>query len=404
MIKHLESAAEAAVIDALRPSAKASPVSGIVEVFNYGRTREGLIPMWAGEGDTPTPPEIYEAAVQALRDGETFYTYQLGIPPLREALASYFTGLYGRDFVPEEFFLTCGGMQAIQLAFQLTLGPGDEAIILSPAWPNFAGGALVQNANVKYVALDHSAAGWTLDLDRLFDAVTDKTRVLVINSPANPSGWTASQDELQAILDFARKNGLWIIADEIYGRFYYGGGPGALAPSFQTIRAPEDRILFAQTFSKNWAMTGWRMGWLQGPPALGQIVENHIQYNTSGVPTFLQHAGIAAIEGAKDFARGQIARAAEGRDIVCDTLERFENVRFARPMGAFYAFFSIDGHDDSMATALRLVDETNIGLAPGMAFGPGAESFYRICYLRSPEALREAMQRLGRWLEKQNAS
>jgi len=404
MIKPLDSAAEAALIDSLRPSAKASPVSGIVEVFNYGRTREGLIPMWAGEGDTPTPPDIYDAAVKSLQDGETFYTYQLGIPPLREALAGYFAGLYGREFAADEFFVTCGGMQAIQLAFQLTLGPGDEAIILSPAWPNFAGGAMVQNAIVRYVALDHSADGWTLDLDRLFDAVTDKTKVLVINSPANPSGWTATQDELQAILDFARQKGLWIIADEIYGRFYYDGAPGSLAPSFQTIREPEDRILFAQTFSKNWAMTGWRMGWLQGPPALGQIVENHIQYNTSGVAPFMQRAGIAAIEKAGDFAKGQIARAAAGRDIVCDTLERFDNVRFARPSGAFYAFFSIDGHDDSMATALRLVDEANIGLAPGMAFGPGAEKFYRICYLRSPEALGEAMQRLGNWLDKQNAS
>ncbi len=403
MIKHLDQAAQAALIDALRPSAKASPVSGIVEVFNYGRTREGLIPMWAGEGDTPTPPEIYEAAVKSLTDGETFYTYQLGIPPLREALARYFAGLYAREFSPDEFFVTCGGMQAIQLAFQLTLGPGDEAIILSPAWPNFAGGALVQNATVRYVALDHGPDGWQLDLDRLFDSVTQRTRVLVINSPANPSGWTATEAELRAILDFARARGLWIIADEIYGRFYWDGEPGAVAPSFQTIREPEDRILFAQTFSKNWAMTGWRIGWLQGSPVLGQIVENHIQYNTSGVAPFMQRAGIAAIENAENFASGQIARAAAGRDIVCETLSRFDNVRFARPKGAFYAFFSIEGHDDSMATALRLVDEANIGLAPGMAFGPGAESFYRVCYLRSPEALTEAMRRLGDWLSRQNA-
>jgi aspartate/methionine/tyrosine aminotransferase len=151
-------------------------------------------------------------------------------------------------------------------------------------------------------------------------------------------------------------------------------------------------------------MTGWRMGWLQGSPALAQIVENHIQYNTSGVAPFMQRAGIAAIKHAEDFAKGQVDRAAAGREIVCDTLERFENVRFARPKGAFYAFFSIRGQEDSMATALRLVDEANIGLAPGMAFGPGAEGFYRVCYLRSPEALGEAMRRLGDWLEKQNAS
>lgn len=397
-------AQNSALIASLRPSAQASPVSGIVEVFNYGRTREGLIPLWAGEGDTPTPPLIYDAATKSLADGETFYTYQLGIPPLREALAGYFEGLYNRSFSPDEFFVTCGGMQAIQLAMQLTVGAGDEVVLLSPAWPNFAGAAIIQGAQLKYVALDHGEDGWTLDLDRLFDACGPKTKVLVINSPANPSGWTASEAELRAILEFAREKGLWIIADEIYGRFYYDSdGAVGVAPSFQTMRETHDRILFAQTFSKNWAMTGWRIGWLQGPPALGQIVENHIQYNTSGVAPFMQRAGIAAIENAGEFAQGQIDRAAEGRAIICETLDKFANVRFKRPAGAFYAFFSIDGHDDSMATAFRLVDEANIGLAPGVAFGPGAEAFYRVCYLRSPEALREAMQRFGNWLEKQNA-
>ena len=391
------------LIASLRESARSSPISGIVEVFNYGRTREGLIPLWAGEGDMPTPSVISDAAVQALRDGETFYTHQLGIPPLREALAGYFAGLYDRPFDPGEFFITCGGMQAIQIAMQLTLGQGEEALVLSPAWPNFAGGAMTQGGSVRYVPLDFGEAGWTLDLDRLFDACGEKTRVLVINSPANPSGWTASEAELRAILDFARQKGLWIIADEIYGRFFFEGGASTIAPSFQTIREPDDRILFAQTFSKNWAMTGWRMGWLQGPAELGQIVENHIQYNTSGVATFLQHAGIAAIEQGAEFAAGEITRASQGRDIVCSALERFPNVKFRRPAGAFYLFFSIDGHDDSMATALRLVDEANIGLAPGMAFGPGAESFYRVCYLRSPDALTEAMNRLSNWLERQNA-
>lgn len=394
-----------ALIASLRPSAQNSPVSGIVEVFNYGRTREGLIPLWAGEGDTPTPSIISDAATKSLADGETFYTHQLGIPPLREALATYFQGLYGQPFSSDEFWVTNGGMHAIQIAMQLTVAPGDEVVLLSPAWPNFAGAAMIQGASLKYVALDHTEQGWTLDLEKLFAACGPKTKVLVINSPANPSGWTANEVELRAILDFARAKGLWIIADEIYGRFYFdGAGASLVAPSFQTMREPDDRVLFAQTFSKNWAMTGWRMGWLQGPAALDQIVENHIQYNTSGVAPFMQRAGIAALENATEFAQGQVDRAAEGRDIVCSALDKFPNVRFKHPDGAFYAFFSIDGHEDSMATSFRLVDEANIGLAPGMAFGPGAEAFYRICYLRSPEALREAMQRLGHWLEKQNAS
>jgi aspartate/methionine/tyrosine aminotransferase len=207
----------------------------------------------------------------------------------------------------------------------------------------------------------------------------------------------ASREELRAILDFARARGLWIVADEIYGRFHYDGG---IAPGFQSLREPEDRILFVQTFSKNWAMTGWRLGWLQAPHALGQAIENLVQYSTSGVPTFLQPAGVAALTEGEEFARAQIARAEEGRRIVCSALERSPDVRFAWPAGAFYLLFGIEGEASSLDTAFRLVDEANIGLAPGSAFGPEGEGFFRLCYLRSRDQLREAMSRLTEWLDK----
>ncbi|MEO0791186.1 MAG: aminotransferase class I/II-fold pyridoxal phosphate-dependent enzyme, partial [Pseudomonadota bacterium] len=275
------------MLDALTPSARSAPESGIVKVFNYGRTREGLIPLWAGEGDKPTPSFIADAASQALAEGKTFYTYQRGMPEVREALAAYFTSLYGRPFSDEDFFLTCGGMQAIQLAVQLIIGEGDEVVVPAPAWPNFEGAILARGGVVNYVPMQFEQE-WTLDIDRLFDACSPKTRAIFINSPSNPTGWTASEAQLRAILEFARAKGIWIIADEIYGRFFYDD---ALAPSFQTLREPGDRILFVQTFSKNWAMTGWRMGWLQAPTSLGQTIENMIQYNTSGVPTFQQPGG-----------------------------------------------------------------------------------------------------------------
>lgn len=380
---------------ALRPSAQRLPESGIMRVFNYGRTRDGLIPLWAGEGDLPTEELIYRAAVEGLSDGETFYTYQLGIPPLREALATYLQGLYRRSFEPDEFFVTGGGMQAIQLAMQMTAGEGDEVVILSPGWPNFEGAALSQGAVPRFVELQFGADGWQLDVDRLLYACGPKTRAICINSPSNPTGWTASEADLRTILEHARRHGIWIIADEIYGRFHYGDG---LAPSFQTLREEGDRILFAQTFSKNWAMTGWRMGWLQGPKELAQVVENLVQYNTSGVAQFMQRAGVVALEQGGSIAEAQIARAREGREIICAALEPFNNARFAWPAGAFYLLFAIEGHDDSMATALRLVDEANIGVAPGVAFGPGGEGFLRICYLRSPQGLGEAMARFTDWL------
>ena len=394
---------ETAVFKAMRPSAQRLPVSGIIEVFNYGRTREGLIPMWAGEGDTPTPGLICEAASKSLADGETFYTHQLGIPPLREALAAYFANLYPRPFSADEFFVTCGGMHAIQIALQMTAGEGDEVIILSPGWPNFEGAAIAQGAVVKFVELQFGSNGWALDLDRLFDACGPRTRAICINSPANPTGWTASDEELRAILEFTRKHGIWIIADEIYGRFYYPDGLAAwtMAPSFQTLREDTDQILFVQTFSKNWAMTGWRLGWLQGPPQLAQVVENMIQYNTSGVAPFMQRAGVVALEQGEEFAVSQLERARRGREIVCSALQPFNNIRFSWPVGAFYVLFGIEGQTDSMRTALRLIDEANIGLAPGFAFGPGGEGNFRICYLRSEQALGEAMARFAEWLRRQ---
>lgn len=388
-----------ALYEDLTLSAKAAPESGIVKVFNYGRTRQGLIPLWAGEGDTPTPALIHGAATAALESGQTFYTYQRGIPQVRGALASYFAGLYGRPFSMEEFFLTCGGMQAIQLAMQLVVGHGDEVVVPAPAWPNFEGAIISRGGKVRFVPMRLDDSGWQVDLNELFEACTARTRAIVINSPSNPSGWTASDRELRAILDFARQRGLWIIADEIYGRFYYGDGP--VAPSFQTIREEGDRILFVQTFSKMWAMTGWRMGWLQAPAELGQTIENLIQYNTSGVPTFLQASAIAALTRGDEFAQSQIAKAAEGREIVCNALAPYNRVRFSRPAGAFYLLFGIDGETDSLSSALKLVDEANIGLAPGSAFGPGGEGYFRICYLRAPDQLREAMNRLTGWLERQ---
>ncbi len=384
------------LIAALRPSAASLPESRIVTVFNHGRNKPGLIPLWAGEGDLPTPPFIADAASKALLGGDTFYTYQRGLPPLREALAAYHTRHYKRPFSPENFFVTGGGMQAIQLAFQMTVGAGDEVIVPTPSWPNFRGAVETTGAKTVSVPMRLEADGWQLDLDRLFAAVTPRTRAIVINSPANPSGWTASQQDLATILAFTRKHGLWIIADEIYGRFYFGDS--ILAPSLQHLIEPDDRVLFAQTFSKNWAMTGWRIGWLQAPVALGQVIENLVQYNTSGVAPFMQRGAIAALNDGDTFVDGQVARARAGLEIVTKALAPLNSVSYVAPAGAFYAFFGINGMTDSLAAALRIIDEANVGLAPGTAFGDGADPYFRVCFLRSPEQLQDAMQRLSRWI------
>ena len=384
----------------IQPAIRDAAPSGIVEVFDYGRGRQGLIPLWVGEGDLPPPDCVIGAAKASLDRGETFYTAQAGIPALREAIAAYMTRVYGAApgggaFKPESFYATIGGMHAIEIATRLTLGPGDEALIPSPAWPNFVGAIETTGARAIPVPLDREGR-WSLDPERLAASVTPATRVVFTNSPANPTGFIATHEEIAATLEIARGRGLWIVADEIYGRMTYDG---VRAPSFHDVMAPDDKILFVQTLSKNWAMTGFRIGWLEAPPALGPVIENLVQFTTSGVPVFTQRAAIAALAEGEAFLAAQIERCRRSRDILCAGLSATGRVRFFEPEAAFYLFFTIDGFADSRALALRLIDEAGVGAAPGSAFGPGGQGYLRICFARDPVEIAEATRRIVRWLK-----
>ncbi|HKA78644.1 MAG TPA: pyridoxal phosphate-dependent aminotransferase [Xanthobacteraceae bacterium] len=387
-----EAALPESLLARLRRAARDTPESGIVEVMDYGRRQNGVMGLWAGEGDLATPAFITEAAAGALAAGETFYTWQRGIPELRDALARYHTRVYGRDFSAEEFFVTGSGMQAIQITLAMTAGEGDDVIIPTPAWPNAAAAAGITGARPVLVPMNFGNQGWTLDLDRLAAAVSPRTRALVVVSPSNPTGWSASRDDLTALLAIARRHGFWIIADETYARFWYADGPRA--PSFYDVMAADDRVLFINTFSKNWAMTGWRMGWIAAHPALGQKIENLIQYSTSGVAQFMQRAGVVALDRGDDFIAYQVARARRSRDVACDVLARSGRCRFAVPGGAFYLLFAVEGEPDTRRLAFRLIDEAAIGLAPGSAFGPGGEAFLRLCFARDPEQVATAAERI----------
>ncbi len=376
----------------IRLNASAAPSSGIVEVFDYGRNKPGLLPLWVGEGDLPTPDFIAEAASRSLAEGETFYTYQGGLPSLREAIAGYLTQLYARPVASERIFVTSGGMHALQIAVTMIAGAGEEVIVPSPAWPNFIGALTIAGATPREVAMRFGNQGWNLDVEDIARAVTPKTRALVINSPANPTGWTASLDELRALLDLARRHGLWIIADEIYGRFYYDG---FRAPSFRDVMTADDKVMFVQTFSKNWAMTGWRIGWLEAPAELGATIVNLIQYSSSGTAVFTQRAAETAIAGGDAFIAEQVERARTNRDVLLEVFAKEPRFRIASPQGAFYLFFGVEGVSDTRALAFRLVDEANVGLAPGTAFGAGGQGYLRLCYLRKTGDIVEAARRLS---------
>ncbi len=382
----------------LRKEAREAPESGIVAVMNHGRMKEGIIPLWAGEGDLPTPDFIREAGLAALQRGETFYTWQRGIPELREALARYHTRHFGRSFSSDQFLVTGSGMQSIQLAIQAVAGHDDEVLYLSPAWPNFAAAAAIAGARPVAVSLDFGGNGWSFDPSKLEAHRTTATKAIFVNSPSNPTGWTAGKETLSQILAFARKHGLWIIADEIYSLFHYNGGRAA---SFADVMDPEDRIIFVNSFSKNWAMTGWRVGWLAIPPSLAPVFENLIQYSTSGVAQFMQRAAVVALDEGDDFIAMQVDRARKARDMLCGQLLETGRVHLSPPEGAFYLFFSVDGVGDTMKAAMDIVDEANVGLAPGTAFGTGASQFFRVCFNRKFDDIALAADRLSKWIKSQ---
>ncbi|MFT2210797.1 pyridoxal phosphate-dependent aminotransferase [Rhizobium giardinii] len=383
------------ILASLSPRSLAAPESGIVELVNYARGREGLIPLWVGEGDLPTPDFIARATQESLKVGETFYTWQRGIPPLREALVRYYQRHFQKTLAPDNFYVTGSGMQAIKLAIEAVTSPGDDVAFLSPAWPNFAASAELSGARAIAVPLNFEHGKWQLDIAKLEDAITPKTRALFVNTPSNPTGWTASHDDLRAILDLARRNGLWIIADEIYALYHFSDGR---APSFLDIMEDGDRILFVNSFSKNWSMTGWRVGWIVAPAEIGQVLENLIQYSTSGVAQFMQAGAVAALDRGDDFIAENIAKASRSRDLLCDALIATNRVQTLKPDGAIYAFLKIDGVTDARRTALDIVDKTGVGLAPGTAFGEGGALFMRACFLRDPGQIATAAARLAGYI------
>ena len=283
-------------------------------------------------------------------------------------------------------------MQAILLSCQLLLDPGDNIVIVSPIWPNITSATRLVRGEPKYVALDRKPdGGWSLDVQKVFDAVDDRTRAIFVNSPGNPTGWTMTSDEQRALLDFARKRGIWIMADEVYARLIY---TRAVAPSFLEHAGPDDPLIVLNSFSKPWAMTGWRIGWLTHPAALGDQLAKLVQINTSGVPAFLQRGAVAAMEKGDDFVDQMVERCRAGGELVFQRLSANPRVTIARPEAAFYNFFSVDGVDDTMAFCKKLAKEYKVGLAPGEAFAAGGQGNIRLCFASGAERLSKGLDRI----------
>ena len=372
--------------------------SKIREVANAGMGRAGVLPFWFGEPDEVTAAFIRDAAIASINAGETFYSPNLGIAELREALAAYSARLHG-PCSADNIAVTNSGMNALMLCFQALIAPGDRVVAVTPLWPNLVEGPKILGAQVVAVPLAFDRQqGWQLDLEQLLAALTPDTRVLIINSPNNPTGWTLTCAQQQAILDHCRARGIWILADDAYDRLYYGAVPGAAAPSFLDIAASDERVVSANTFSKSWLMTGWRLGWITAPAALLADIGKIIEYNTSCAQVFVQRAGVVALTQGDSVTLGFAARLAHARDFLHRQLAAFEGIEAVAPQGAMYAFFRVRGMTDSLALCKRLVRDHGLGLAPGIAFGPEGEGCVRWCFAAGDAMLAEGVRRLRQGL------
>ena len=403
--------------------------SRIREVANAGIGRDDVLAFWFGESDEVTPEFIRQAAIESLQRGETFYSHNLGLPALRQSVSRYMSALHG-PIGSDRIAITSGGVNALMVAVQALVDAGDEVVAVTPVWPNLTAQPAILGARVRTVPLKAVGGAWSLDLAALLAAVTASTRLLIVNAPNNPTGWCLSRAEQQALIDHCRQTGTWILADEVYERLYYDAGctvnePApdhpkrtaplrgearsassevVCAPSFLDIATPHDRLVVVHSFSKSFLMTGWRLGWMVVPPEMTHHVGKLIEFNTSCASVFTQRAGIAALERTAEVTPRVVAHLRSCRDTLIPLLAAVPGVQVAAPPGGMYAFFRLDGFDDSLTTAKRLVVEAGLGLAPGEAFAPEARGWLRWCFAsRDPQRLVQGVERLRRWLTESGA-
>ncbi|HET7884368.1 MAG TPA: pyridoxal phosphate-dependent aminotransferase [Acetobacteraceae bacterium] len=367
------------------------PGSRILEIARIAFATPDIDFLCFGESDQPSPATAHVAAIRALDAGATRYPDVRGLPELRAAIADYLTGLHAKPVAEERIQITASGMTAVSVALAAVVRPGDRVVLHSPAWPNVGNAARLRGAQVDELPLTALPdGGFRLDLDCL-DATLEGARAFVLNSPNNPTGWTATGNELKAILDIVRRRKVWLIADEVYSRLVYDGA--AAAPSVLDVAEPSDRVLVCNSFSKTWVMTGWRLGWLVVPEGTRDAITELVEVTHSGVAPFIQHAGLAAVHDTEVVERFR-AHCARGRTLTGEALSDLNGVHYVAPDGAFYAFVGVEGLHDSLALAKRLVVDNLVAVAPGIAFGATGEGYLRICFAQSAKRIERALGRL----------
>ncbi len=373
-----------------RRAAELAP-SLIREIAEAGFGLPDVIPLWFGEGCWPSPDIVVEAARRALRDGDHFYPPNSGKPELRSEISDYHRRIYGTDIDVRRVTVTASGMQAVALVAQALVDPGDRAVVLGPIWPNIRETLRISGAVVVDHSLLPTGDRWTLDVERLIDDIGDDARLVYVNSPNNPTGWTMSAEDLDAVVEHCRRRRIWIVADDVYSRLHHGHFH---APNVLTRTEPDELVISLNSFSKAWSMTGWRLGWIIAPAGLEAALAMLTEYNITGPPGFVQAAGVAALRDGEPDVEQLQQRLLPLRSLVRQHLSDVPNIRYFEPDGAFYSFFAVDAMTDSVSTAKQILATRGVGLAPGRAFGPAGEGHLRLCYAQQPETLTTALERL----------
>jgi aminotransferase len=384
---------------ALSERVRSVPPSGIRRFFDILATMTDVISLGVGEPDFDTPRQIVEAGVESLREGRTHYTSNYGTVELRRALAAHLERRYGVAYDPaRELLITVGASEAVDLALRATCDPGDEVILHEPSYVAYVPAIVFAGGRAVHVPTRFED-DFALDPAAVEAAITPRTKALFLGYPCNPTGAVLPpdiQDELAAI---AERHDLLVYSDEIYDRLAYGTYHHR---AFSSLPGMRDRTILMGGFSKAYAMTGWRVGWLAAPgPILEGIVKVH-QYGIMSAPTTAQDAALVALtDGEPDVLR-MLAEYDRRRRLVVDGFNAMGLDTF-EPRGAFYAFPRITSTGlDSETFAQRLLEEERVAVIPGTAFGPSGEGHVRACYATSYEQLEEALRRIGRFVERQH--
>ncbi|RMI31868.1 pyridoxal phosphate-dependent aminotransferase [Nocardia stercoris] len=375
-----------------RPALLHTRTQEIAYIARICQANPDTLDLCFGQSDLPTPPFIVDALERAIAEGKTTYAYRRGVEPLRRAIHEYHQKINGVDLDMERISAVSSGMSGIMISLQCLVEPGDNVVVVAPVWPNIVIAIEAMGAEVRFVNLEQRDGAWELDLAAVEAASDDRTRAIFVTSPSNPTGWVMPSQQQREVLDLARRLGTWVIADEVYSRIVYDGATAAA--SFLEVATDEDPLFVIQSFSKAWSMTGWRLGWVVHPTALAIQVGNLSAINSTGSATFVQHAGVTAIRDGEPFVKQMQDHSARGRRIVAEAFAGHDRILAPQVPASFFAYFRIDGVDNSLAFAEDLVTRGGVGIAPGSAFGPGNDGWFRICFAQEPGRLQAALDRL----------